>query len=799
MTHTLRFLRSFTLGLVWATMLGAALGLPGAAMAVHAPEQQAAQWVVSPSGPFTTIQKALEAASPGDTIVVRGGVYQQPLVVEKSITLIGEDWPVIDGGGLGSVVTLNAAGIVFRGFEVRGSGSEPDRDHSGIALKAADILVENNRLYDVLFGVFVARADRAIVRNNQVTSKAEYDIARKGDAIRIWYSQDVLIENNFVREARDVVAWYANGIRMVDNHIENGRYGIHLMYCNEIEISRNRLLDNSVGIYTMYSDDVVIAENDIRRQRGPSGYALGFKDANNVLVHGNLLVDNRVGAFLDGTPYRPNGFANFENNIFAYNDIGVLLMSFVKGSEYTSNTFWENVQQTGLQGSGKAGINHWQGNYWSDYAGFDADGDGFGDLPYRSERFFESLTGQEPRLRAFIFSPSAQALEFAAVTFPIIKPQPKLEDPRPAMRPAEIPARALPETDRQQAVNLSMLGVVLAGGGVWLASAGWKGNHWMDRTVQTKSEKKEKKTHQGVDQSPSSKSMLPIVQVQRCFKSYGKAPVLNGIDLRVMPGESVALWGENGAGKTTLLKALLHLIDFQGDIRIAGLDVRRSGKQARALAGYVPQETVFYDMSVLAAMHFFARLKKAPLSSIPLLLEKLGLTAHQQKPVPALSGGLKQRLALGVALLSDPPLLLLDEPTANLDAAARRDYLALLQMLRLEGKTIVFASHRSDEVAALADRVILLEHGKIAEEILPDQLPLRLSPEFCLTLWVAEEQRQQAYDILAAAGWKPHLNGHGTVVLQIPAQDKLRPMENLIQQGVQIADFQLDGETSPWN
>lgn len=789
--------RSLAFRLLWTAMLVGFFCQSAAATASPLQAENPSQWVVSPDGPLTTIQQAIETANPGDTILVQGGVYPRPLVVEKSVSLIGEGWPVIDGGGVGSVVTLNAVGIVFRGFEVRGSGNEPDRDHSGIALKAADILVEDNRLYDVLFGIFVARADRAILRRNQVTSKAEYDIARKGDAIRIWYSQDVLIENNSVRGARDVVAWYANGIRMVENRIENGRYGIHLMYCNEIEISRNRMLDNSVGIYTMYSDDVLITDNDIRRQRGPSGYALGFKDANNVFVQGNLLVDNRVGVFLDGTPYRPAGYAKFEDNILAYNDIGVLLMSFVKGAEWGSNTFWENVQQTGLQGSGKAGANHWQGNYWSDYAGFDVDGDGIGDLPYRSERFFESLTGQEPRLQAFIFSPSAQALEFAAATFPIIKPQPKLEDSHPAMLPAEIPASALPETNHQQAFNLYLLGIFLIGG-AFLIGTGWKGKSWMDRIFRNQKERRAKNSHKPGQSETSPTDAPPVVQVQGCSKRYGKAQVLTGVNLTVKQGESVALWGENGAGKTTLLKALLHLIDFQGQIAIAGLDIRRNGKQARALAGYVPQETVFYDMSVLAAMQFFARLKKAPLSSIAPLLEKLGLISHQHKPVPALSGGLKQRLALGVALLSDPPLLLLDEPTANLDAAARRDYLALLQMLRQEGKTIVFASHRTDEVAALADRVILLEQGQVVDEIEPTQLPLRLSPKYALTMWIAEGQRQQACNLLIAAGWKARLNGHGTVIMQIPAQHKLRPLENLIQQGIQIEDFQLDGESSPW-
>jgi nitrous oxidase accessory protein len=117
-----------------------------------------------------------------------------------------------------------------------------------------------------------------------------------------------------------------------------------------------------------------------------------------------------------------------------------------------------------LQGGGQPGINDWRGNYWSDYAGFDANGDGQGDLAYRSERLFEGLTDQEPRLRILAFSPAVQAIEFAGQSFPIIRPQPKLTDAAPLMEPAEIPAFARPPTPSPlalAAVSLALLGLGL--------------------------------------------------------------------------------------------------------------------------------------------------------------------------------------------------------------------------------------------------------------------------------------------------------------------------------------------------
>jgi ABC-type multidrug transport system ATPase subunit len=267
---------------------------------------------------------------------------------------------------------------------------------------------------------------------------------------------------------------------------------------------------------------------------------------------------------------------------------------------------------------------------------------------------------------------------------------------------------------------------------------------------------------------------------------------LDDVSFEVQPGEALALWGANGAGKTTLMKAMLGLIEFQGQLSVGGQDVRRAGKAARRAIGYVPQDVAFYDQTVAATLAFYARLKGVDRGRVAPLLERLGLAAHARKPVPALSGGLRQRLALAVALLAEPPVLLLDEPTANLDAQAQHDYLALLQDLRRhEGKTIVFASHRLEEVQALARRVLVLEHGRLVGLLTPEELLRRLMPQVELTLWVPEGQRAAALACLTAAGWPAHFNGRGTVVAQLPPEQRLAALDQLRAQGITIDDFEL--------
>jgi ABC-type multidrug transport system ATPase subunit len=288
------------------------------------------------------------------------------------------------------------------------------------------------------------------------------------------------------------------------------------------------------------------------------------------------------------------------------------------------------------------------------------------------------------------------------------------------------------------------------------------------------------------------------IRVVGLSKRYGKTVALSGLSFDAQPGESLALWGANGAGKTTLLKAILGLLDYDGRIEVAGFDVARNSKDARRAIGYVPQELAFQDWKVTTTMSFFARLKGKTSTGgdarerVAPLIEQLGLGDHKDKTVPALSGGLKQRLALAIALLADPPLLLLDEPTANLDARGRQDYLSLLNDLRQRGKTILLASHRLEEVESVTSRVLLLSQGELVETLPSNALRDRLAPEIELSLWVAEDAQAKALAQLRTIGRDTHLNGRGSIVTRIPNADKMSIFELLQAQGIRVMDFETD-------
>jgi len=765
------------------------LALLVALLAAPALAQNGEALVVSPQGPYSTIEAALADAPDGAVIEVRGGVYPAPLNIEKTVSLVGVDNPVIDGGGSGSLVLINAPDVVFQGFTLRNTGRSLDHEDTAVVVQSPRVTVADNVLEHVLFGIYFANAPQGIARNNTIRGIDDLDFSIRGDGIRVWYSDHVTLDGNEVSGGRDTLIWYANDITIENNHFHADRYGLHFMYSSRALIHNNVVENNTVGTYLMYSQGLTMRHNVIAYSRGPSGYGLALKDMDQVVVEDNLFVGNRIGLYLDNSPSLYEGYNTFSGNVFAYNDLGVTMLPAVERNIFQRNTFLENAQQAAVHGRGTMERNIWQedgiGNYWSDYAGYDADGDGIGDIPYRSEKLFDSLADTYPALRLFAYSPSTQALDFAAAAFPSLRPESRLVDEAPLMR------YTLPEwfvSDNRVSIPLLAVGLALvSGGGVFAALAFGRRSGGKGAAGQVSTP--------GGDMD--SRQVETMIYADNISKRYGGVFALDHVSFSIQPGEAVALWGANGAGKTTALRCLLGVLPFDGQLTVNGVDVRRDGKRARASIGYVPQEAVFYDMTVQETLAFYARLKKTPPARIDGVLEQVQLASHFEKPVRALSGGMKQRLALAVALLSDPPILVLDEPTASLDARARRDFIQMVQALNQSGKTVVFSSHRLEEVAALARRVLVLNTGKLTLECSPAELADRLGLYQWLRIQVPATFREDANQLLQTSGFTFAPNGRA-VYVRVNADGKMAPLRTLETAHIPIEDFDLvDADVVP--
>jgi len=390
------------------------------------------------------LQALIDSTEPGATLELARGTYAGGVTIERPITIKGVDWPIVDAGGNGSVFTVTSPDVTIEGLVITNTGISLDRENAGVSSDASPgLTIRGNRFEDVLFGMFLRTSPGAQVIDNIVGAKA-LEPGRRGDGIRLWESPDSLVQGNTVIAGRDTVLWFSNGVRVLDNHVAEGRYGLHFMYSDGVVVERNRLERNSVGMFLMYSKDLVLRDNVLAENNGPSGYGAGLKDVDGVVATGNRFIGNRAGLYLDNSPWSYDGHQTFENNLFAYNDVGVLFQPSVKRNHFTGNAFVDNGEQVGITGTGQFTGNTWTtagvGNYWSDFAGYDSNGDGIGDVPYLLDDLYSELTDDHPALQFFAETPAARAVDLAARMFPVFRPRPKVEDTAPLVRMPAFPA-----------------------------------------------------------------------------------------------------------------------------------------------------------------------------------------------------------------------------------------------------------------------------------------------------------------------------------------------------------------------
>ncbi len=210
-----------------------------------------------------------------------------------------------------------------------------------------------------------------------------------------------------------------------------------------------------------------------------------------------------------------------------------------------------------------------------------------------------------------------------------------------------------------------------------------------------------------------------IVDVRHVKKSFKDVHAVKGVDLMIKTGEFLALLGPNGAGKTTLVEMIEGIQHpDEGEIFISGKQWKNHQHELHQMIGLSLQETRFMDkLTAYETMRLFASFYKLGINRVDEVFKLIGLEEKKKSYVNNLSGGQRQRLALGVALLNKPKILLLDEPTTGLDPNARREIWNILLDLKKEQKTsLILTSHYMEEAEYLCDRIVIMDEGKILAE-----------------------------------------------------------------------------------
>lgn len=386
--------------------------------------------VVGTGGDAPTITRALEMAEDGDRIVVRAGTYTDtPIQIGTSIELIGEDFPVLDGEGRGSVLIVTAPQVTVRGFVIRNTGVSHTRSHAGIRLeRARDCLVEGNRLEDTFLGIYLAQADGCVVRGNELRASGERETT-SGNGIHLWNVEGALIDGNRIEGHRDgIYLESARGATIRHNRsVDNLRYGLHFMFSDDSVYENNTFKRNAAGVAVMYSRHVRMTGNRFEQNWGTAAYGLLLKEVVDSRIENNLFRQNTTAILADGA----NRLV-FQHNRIERNGWALRIHANSLDNHFLDNDFVENTFE--VVTNSRRSFNTFDRNYWSRYQGYDLVGDGFGDIPHRPVRLFSFMVETHPVAIILLRSFFVDLLDVAERVLPVLTPE-ALIDERPRMRP----------------------------------------------------------------------------------------------------------------------------------------------------------------------------------------------------------------------------------------------------------------------------------------------------------------------------------------------------------------------------
>ncbi|MDH3974677.1 MAG: nitrous oxide reductase family maturation protein NosD [Deltaproteobacteria bacterium] len=393
-------------------------------------EAKAATLKVGKGHSYETIQEAIEAASDSDSIEVSAGTYPENLIINKQVTLRGIDMPVIDGGGRGHTIIIQSPHVILDSFRVIRSGGDLAEDDSCIFIegKAEKSEIRNNLVEDCAFGIWANGAKSVKIINNHVKGRSGLISQKRGNGIHLWNVKHGVVEANHVEGARDgILVSITRKTLIKNNKIHDLRYGIHYMYADFNRVEGNVTYNNKAGLAIMFSKGLEIESN---YSYDNTEFGLLFRDIFKTKVHKNVLANNEKGLFIYNSL-----FNEIWENIVVGNDIGSHVWAGSEDNKVYDNSFIRNKTQVKYVGmKDEKWTYEGKGNYWSDYMGWDIDGNGKGDKPYEANTVMERLIWAYPMIKLLFNSPAVQTLRMAESQFPILR-QKGIVDDAPLMRP----------------------------------------------------------------------------------------------------------------------------------------------------------------------------------------------------------------------------------------------------------------------------------------------------------------------------------------------------------------------------
>lgn len=367
-------------------------------------------------------------------IFLHAGTWHGDWTIRRSVHLLGAGPATrLQGSGTGTVLDIETTDAAVENLSMTGTGSRHTSEDAAVKARGKGIVLRRLDMDEVLFGASLASCTDCVVDRLHVRGRSA-DAELRGDGIKLWEASGSYVTHCLVEDVRDVVVWYSRRVQLAGNVVRGSRYGTHFMYAHDCSMKDSALINNTVGVFVMYSMRLSITGSVLAGAMGPAGVGLGFKDSDDVTVNGNWLIQNTVGAYFDATPRSEEHPVTMLDNVLALNEIGLRWHAQPHGVKLERNDLDNNAEVVEVDGGGDATTVAFRNNYWSDYAGYDLNGDGFGDVAHQQKHLSTALTDHQPALKLLRGTAALGTLDTLARAVPVLATKLMLQDPQPAMR-----------------------------------------------------------------------------------------------------------------------------------------------------------------------------------------------------------------------------------------------------------------------------------------------------------------------------------------------------------------------------
>ena len=379
--------------------------------------------------PGESVAAAVAKAAPGDTVLVQRGHYRERLLIDKPLTLKGIDRPTLDGGLEGDVIRISAPDVIVEGFIIRNSGHDLTAQNAGIYLEPGSdrAIIRDNVINYTLFGLWIEKVQHVQVIGNNITGMRDRQSAQRGNGIQLYNSQHAQVIGNEVSFTRDgIYVDVSHHALFRGNRLHHLRYGTHYMNSNHNLWEDNESFHNRGGLALMEVRHQTVRNN---RAWGNSDHGIMLRTIQDSTIENNVVSGNDRGFFIYDAEYN-----TLCGNLVINNRVGMHVWAGSINNQVEQNDLIHNREQIRYVASRDENWGGETGNYWSNYLGWDRDGDGTGDVPYEASDLVDRLTWRYPAVKLLLNSPAVQTLRMVARQFPLLRAT-SIVDQHPRMQP----------------------------------------------------------------------------------------------------------------------------------------------------------------------------------------------------------------------------------------------------------------------------------------------------------------------------------------------------------------------------